>query len=160
MIWAERGIRVGIIIAAAWVVTWLVRRGLQKIRDHAAKSVDKHGGATDVELHKRSATLASVLSKAVSAMVWAVASVMALDQLTFNVQPLIAGLGIAGIALGLGAQTLIKDWLGGFFLLIEDQIRIGDSVTINGTAGGVEELNLRTTVLRSENGAVHVIPNG
>jgi small conductance mechanosensitive channel len=69
-------------------------------------------------------------------------------------------LGIAGIAVGLGAQSLIKDWLGGFFLLLEDHIRIGDSVIINGMSGLVEEINLRTTMLRGENGAVHVIANG
>jgi moderate conductance mechanosensitive channel len=89
-----------------------------------------------------------------------VALVMGLNELTYNVQPLLAGLGVAGLAVGLGAQTLIKDWLGGLFLLLEDQLRIGDSVSINGISGAVEEINLRTTVLRSEDGAVHVIPNG
>ncbi len=85
---------------------------------------------------------------------------MALTELTFHIEPLLAGLGVAGLALGLGAQTLIKDWLGGLFLLLEDQLRIGDSVTINGISGGVEEINLRTTLLRGENGAVHIIANG
>jgi small-conductance mechanosensitive channel len=80
--------------------------------------------------------------------------------LTFLIEPLLAGLGAAGLALGLGAQSLIKDWLGGLFLLIEDQLRIGDAVTINGFSGAVEEINLRTTVLRGENGAVHILSNG
>ena len=62
--------------------------------------------------------------------------------------------------MGLGAQTLIKDWLGGLLILLEDQIRIGDAVTINGFSGTVTEINLRTTVLRGENGAVHIIANG
>ena len=85
---------------------------------------------------------------------------MALTETGFRMEPLLAGLGVAGLALGLGAQTLIKDWLGGLFLLLEDQLRIGDSVIINGIGGGVEEINLRTTLLRGENGAVHVIANG
>src|SRR5262249_51091918 len=89
-----------------------------------------------------------------------VAVVLALRELNIHVEPLLAGLGIAGVAVGLGAQSVIKDWLGGLFLLLEDQIRIGDSVVINDMAGIVEEINLRTTLLRGENGAVHVITNG
>jgi small conductance mechanosensitive channel len=85
---------------------------------------------------------------------------MSLNELTYNIQPLLAGLGVAGLAVGLGAQTLIKDWLGGLFLLLEDQLRLGDGVNINGISGAVEEINFRTTVLRAESGAVHVIPNG
>src|SRR5438477_90545 len=80
--------------------------------------------------------------------------------LILYIQPRLAGLGVAGLALGLGAQALIKDWLGGLLVLLEDQIRIGDAVTINGISGAVEEINLRTTVLRGENGAVHIIANG
>lgn len=86
--------------------------------------------------------------------------VMVLIELGFKIEPLLASLGVAGLALGLGAQTLIKDWLGGLFLLLEDQIRIGDSVTINSFSGTVTEINLRTTVLRAENGAVHIVSNG
>jgi moderate conductance mechanosensitive channel len=101
-----------------------------------------------------------VLSKLSSLLIWLVALVMALNELSFKIEPLLAGLGVAGLALGLGAQTLIKDWLGGLFILFEDQLRIGDGVIINGLSGSVEEINLRTTLLRGENGAVHVIANG
>lgn len=158
--WAERGVRAGILIVLAWLATRIVRAVLRRLRHHAAKTMDKRGGASEIELEKRTVTITLVLAKVISTLIWLVAAVMVLNELTFNVQPLLAGLGVAGLAFGLGAQSLIKDWLGGFLLLIEDQIRVGDSVSINGVAGGVEEINLRTTVLRSENGAVHIIPNG
>ena len=108
----------------------------------------------------RAATIVLALRKLANSAVWVVALVMSLQELNYKIEPLLAGLGIAGLALGLGAQTLIKDWLGGVFLFIEDQVRIGDSVTISGFSGTVEEINLRTIVLRGESGAVHIIPNG
>ena len=160
MNWLERGVRVLIIILLAWAVTRIVRHLLTRLRHQAVNTMDKRGGATEVELEKRSVTITTALTKVVSTLVWLLAIVMSLNELAFNVQPLIAGLGIVGLALGLGAQSIVKDWLGGLFLLFEDQIRLGDSVSINNITGSVEEINLRTTVLRSENGAVHIVPNG
>jgi small conductance mechanosensitive channel len=72
----------------------------------------------------------------------------------------LTGAGIAGLAVGFGAQTLVRDFIGGFFLILEDQIRVGDVAAINGVGGLVEQINLRTIVLRDEEGAVHVFPNG
>jgi small conductance mechanosensitive channel len=158
--WIFRGLRVLTILAAAWLFTHIARRLLRRLRAYAMSSMDRRGAASDLELEKRAATIMTVLAKLVSFIIWLVAVIMALNELTFNVQPLLASLGVAGLALGLGAQALIKDWLGGLLILLEDQIRIGDAVTINGISGAVEEINLRTTVLRSENGAVHVIANG
>ena len=158
--WIFRGLRVVMILAAAWLFTHVARRLLRRLRAYAMHSMDRRGAASDVELEKRAATIMTVLAKLASFVIWMVAVMMALNELTFNVQPLLASLGVAGLALGLGAQALIKDWLGGLLILLEDQIRMGDAVTINGISGSVEEINLRTTVLRSENGAVHVIANG
>ena len=158
--WALRAVRVLVILAGAWVLTRVARRLLGRLRVYTIRLMDRRGEASAVELEKRAATIISVLSKLASMVIWIVALVMALTELTFNIQPLLAGLGAAGLAVGLGAQALIKDWLGGLLVLLEDQIRIGDSVVINGIAGTVEEINLRTVVLRGENGAVHVISNG
>lgn len=149
-----------VILGLAWVMSRVARRLLAKLRVYAIRMMDRRGATTSPDMEKRAATIVSVLGKLVSAAIWMVAAVMALTELTFNIQPLLAGLGVAGLALGLGAQSLIKDWLGGLFMLLEDQVRIGDGVNINGIGGSVEEINLRTTVLRSENGAVHIIPNG
>jgi small conductance mechanosensitive channel len=160
MPWLERGLRVLVILGLAWALTRIARRLFQRLARHAAGVLKRHAGGSQGEIEKRTATIVAALTKAVATAVWIVALVMALHEFQFNIQPLLAGLGLAGLAFGLGAQTLIRDWLGGFFLLIEDQIRIGDAVSINGIAGAVEEINLRTTLLRSENGAVHIIPNG
>jgi small-conductance mechanosensitive channel len=160
MPWAMRGLRVAVILIGAWVLTRIVRRLLVQLRTYTVLVMDRRGNGTTIEMEKRAATLMAVLSKICSLTIWIVALVMALTELTFHIEPILAGLGVAGLALGLGAQTLIKDWLGGLFLLLEDQLRIGDSVSINGISGGVEEINLRTVLLRGENGAVHVIANG
>lgn len=160
MTWAERAVRIIVILALAWIFSRIARRLLGRLRNYAVRVMDRRHEASTGETEKRAATIISVLSKLASMVIWMVALVMALSQGGFDVAPLLAGLGVAGLALGLGAQTLIKDWLGGLFILLEDQLRIGDSVVINGIGGGVEEINLRTTLLRGENGAVHVIANG
>jgi small-conductance mechanosensitive channel len=85
---------------------------------------------------------------------------MILNELGVNISPALTATGIAGVALGFGAQSLVRDVIGGFFLILENQLRVGDSAAINGIGGAVEAINLRTTVLRDEEGIVHVIPNG
>jgi len=158
--WAQRGFRVIVILLGSWLLTHLMRRLIRRLRGYMVHAMDRRGHASPIETENRAATIIAVLSKLTSLFIWIVALAMALTELTFHIEPLLAGLGAAGLAVGLGAQTVIKDWLGGLFLLMEDQLRIGDSVTINGFSGSVEEINLRTTVLRAENGAVHIIPNG
>jgi moderate conductance mechanosensitive channel len=158
--WVFRGIRVMVILAGSWLLTGVTKRLMARLQNYAVRVMDRRGGGTTLEMDKRAATLIAVMTKLASFSIWMIALVMSLTELTFHIEPLLAGLGVAGLALGLGAQTLIKDWLGGLFLLLEDQLRIGDSVTINGISGSVEEINLRTVLLRGENGAVHIIPNG
>lgn len=158
--WIFRGVRVLLILAGAWLLTYVARRLLQRLRTYAMRTMSRRGASSESEMEKRAATIMAVLAKLAAFVIWMIAVVMALNELTFNIQPLLAGLGVAGLALGLGAQTLIKDWLGGLLVLLEDQIRIGDAVTINGISGVVEEINLRTTVLRGENGAINIIANG
>jgi moderate conductance mechanosensitive channel len=160
ILWAERGVRVVVILALAWLFSHIFKRMLTRLRNYTIRVIDRRHEGSTIEMEKRATTLISVLSKVSNMLVWLIALVMALTELNFHIEPLLAGLGVAGLALGLGAQTLIKDWLGGLFLLLEDQLRIGDSVIINGISGGVEEINLRTTQLRGENGAVHIIANG
>ena len=80
--------------------------------------------------------------------------------LDLDITPVLTGAGIAGLAVGFGAQTLVRDIISGFFLILEDQIRVGDAASINGTAGIVEAINLRTVILRDAEGTVHVFPNG
>ena len=158
--WVSRGVKVLVILVGAWLLTRIAGRLLSRARVYTMGIVNRHPEESNFELEKRAATLLTVFRKLVSSLIWLVALVMALTELTFHIEPLLAGLGAAGLAVGLGAQSLIKDWLGGLFLLLEDQIRIGDSVTIGKFSGVVAEINFRTTVLRDENGAVHILPNG
>lgn len=160
MPYLERSLRVAVILLGAWAFSWLARRFLRRLRAFALHAMNKRGDVPSMEQEKRATTIVSALGKVLSVVIWISALVMSLNEMTFNIQPLLAGLGVVGLAVGLGTQQLIKDWMGGLLILVEDQLRIGDSVSINGIGGAVEELNLRTTVLRSESGAVHIISNG
>ncbi|HEY4362237.1 MAG TPA: mechanosensitive ion channel family protein [Bryobacteraceae bacterium] len=158
--WAFRGLRVLLILAIAYVLTRLTGRLLRQLHGYALGFMGRHGSESNFEAEKRASTIVATLRKMAVSLIWLMALGMSLYELQYNIAPLLAGLGVAGIAVGLGAQSLIKDWLGGLFLLLEDQIRIGDAVKIGDVSGSVEEINLRTTILRGENGAVHIIPNG
>ena len=112
----------------------------------------------------RAQTLGGVTASVVRIIVWTFAGLFVLGELGLNLGPLIAGASIVGVALGFGAQTLVKDFLAGFFILAEDQYGVGDEVAIGGesasTVGVVEELSLRITRLRADDGTVWCVPNG
>jgi small conductance mechanosensitive channel len=104
-------------------------------------------------------TLASVINSIASFVVWFLVGMTVLDRVGINLGPLLASAGIAGLAIGFGAQTLVKDFINGFFVLLEDQYNIGDAVRLAGVKGTVEDMSLRRTVLRDDDGTVHIIPN-
>jgi len=104
-------------------------------------------------------TLASVINSIASFVVWFLVGLTVLDRVGINLGPLLASAGIAGLAIGFGAQTLVKDFINGFFVLLEDQYNIGDGVRLAGVKGTVEDMSLRRTVLRDDDGTVHIIPN-
>lgn len=108
----------------------------------------------------RARTLAGVAASMVRAVVWSVAALLVLDQIGINLGPLIAGASIVGVALGFGAQSLVRDFLSGFFILAEDQYGVGDTITVIDVTGTVEEVNLRVTRLRGADGTVWFVPNG
>jgi small conductance mechanosensitive channel len=93
-------------------------------------------------------------------VIWAIAGLMALDKLGFNLGPLLAGAGVLGIAIGFGSQTLVRDFLSGIFMLVEDQFGVGDVINVGEASGVVEALSLRTTRLRSVDGTLWHVPNG
>jgi len=159
----EHGIalmRVSIILIAAFVVQGLLRRVIRKIKENVLEVMRRHASGSEIEMTKRADTLASIIRKTLVTVLWFVAIMTALRQLGFDLAPILAGAGVAGVALGFGAQSIVKDVISGFFLLIENQIRVNDVCVLNGTGGLVEEINLRTTVLRSLDGVVHIFPNG
>lgn len=152
--------RIVLILILAYICTRVVGRLLQTLRRYVIKMMLKAGGGTEYEIEKRVQTVSGLMRKALFLVLWSMAGIMILKELNFDIRPLLAGAGVVGVAVGFGAQSIVKDVLGGLFLLMENQIRVNDVAVINGTGGLVEEMNLRTTVLRGEDGAVHVFPNG
>jgi small conductance mechanosensitive channel len=114
----------------------------------------------DLEWQRRASTLGGILTRLVTVTVWSLAALMLLRELSIDVLPILTTAGIAGLAIGFGAQNLVRDVISGFFMILEDQVRVGDMARINGTSGVIEQVNLRTIVLRDGEGAVHVFPNG
>jgi moderate conductance mechanosensitive channel len=113
-----------------------------------------------VELKKRMDTLDDLGARVIQAFIVAIAALMILGKLGLDIGPAVAGLGVIGIAVGFGAQTLVRDYLNGALILVENQFSIGDVVRLAGVAGTVEDFNLRRTTVRDLDGVVHTIPNG
>ncbi|HXE76302.1 MAG TPA: mechanosensitive ion channel family protein [Candidatus Xenobia bacterium] len=152
------GLRILLIIIGAWFLGRLLHLFLTRLPLFMAK---KEGTLTErLEREKRIATLSNLTGWVITIAVLGVAGLMVLREFGVNITPILTGAGIAGLAVGFGAQNLVRDVIAGFFLILEDQVRIGDVVVINGKAGLVESLQLRTIVLRDFEGTVHIIPNG
>ncbi len=117
-------------------------------------------GLDALERAKRTQTLGALVRNVTTVLIVAVATLIILTQFEINITPVLTGAGIIGLAVGFGAQTLVRDIITGFFLIFENQVRVGDVAAINGTGGLVEAINLRTIVLRDLEGIVHVFPNG
>jgi small-conductance mechanosensitive channel len=112
------------------------------------------------ENRKRADTLGNVLVTSGQIFIVAIAGFMVLSELGINIAPILTGVGVAGIAIGFGAQTLVKDYLAGLFIILENQYRVGDVVTVSGISGLVEQIDLRRTILRDLDGIQHVVSNG
>ena len=150
------GMRIVIIAVAAYV---LIRAGSSATR-RFEREMSQGTGLDVIERTKRVQTLGRLLRHTLTIASVVIASLMILREIGIDITPVLTGAGIVGLAVGFGAQTLVRDFISGFFLILEDQIRVGDVAAINGQGGLVEEVNLRTVVLRDELGAVHVFPNG
>ncbi len=179
-----RPAKIALIVLVAWGASVLVRRAIRKLTaeiaepgsqnrirqirrrarrararaSHRAASVDT--GALSLRAAARAKTLAQVLRSLASILIWAIAGITILGELGVNLGPLIAGAGIAGVAFGFGAQSLVKDFLSGVFMLVEDQYGVGDIIDVGEASGTVEAVTLRTTRLRDVEGIVWHIPNG
>ena len=137
------------------VVDVSIRRLLER---RAAES--EPGVLARAELERRVRTVGRLIVNIAGVVIAVIAVLMALDLFGIDIGPAIAGLGIAGIAVGLGAQTLVKDWLAGIFVVVENQYNQGDRVRIAGVEGIVEDFSLRRTKLRDPDGTIHTVPNG
>ena len=119
-----------------------------------------HTDLSDEDVHKRRNTLISMFSAVLRVMVWLIAGFTILRRLGIDLTPLLAGASVMGVAIGFGAQSMIKDFLAGLFIILENQYRVGDVVDLEGSAGTVEQITIRSTTVRDTDGNVHYIPNG
>ena len=164
------------ILVAAWVVNRLARRGMRGVlRTLRSGAVQERVGSLraatpgallqtaehSIRAEQRIDALTSVLRSLVTVVIYTVAAFMVLGEVGINLGPLLAGAGILGVALGFGSQSLVKDFLSGVFILVEDQFGVGDIVELDGqTAGVVDAVSLRTTRLRAVDGTLWHVPNG
>ena len=145
-------LKIVIIFLVAFVIRFILIRANNRLVRQAFGSNQRRD--------QRSSTISSVLNTVTSVIIWGTAILMSLTVVGVNIAPLLASAGIAGVALGFGAQTLVKDYISGIFLIVEDQYGIGDEVEIGTVRGKVEGVALRTTRVRDEAGVLWYIRNG
>lgn len=150
-----RFIRIIGISAGAYIVLRILRLAVNEVEQYVRQK-----DAAALEAQKRAATLGKIINNAAAVLVISVSAMMVLSEFGMNITPIITGAGIVGLAVGFGAQNLVRDVISGFFIILEDQLRVGDVAKINGTGGTVEAIRLRTTLLRDGQGTVHIFPNG
>jgi small conductance mechanosensitive channel len=156
---SQASLRILVILVVGYILTRFLRAGIRQLEAILIKA----GEATETTpgaARKRVTTLTGLLKTVALALIWGVVVVMALAQIGLDITPILAGAGILGLAIGFGAQNLVRDLIGGFFMVLENQVRVGDVAIINGTGGLVEAITFRTIVLRDLAGVVHVFPHG
>jgi small conductance mechanosensitive channel len=154
----EWSVSSGLHVLLVIILTWVALKVAKKLSNRLIESIT--GRSNDMEFQKRAQTLVGVTRYAMILVITIVAGLMVLEELGIEIGPVLAAAGIMGLAVGFGAQSLVKDVISGFFILLDDQIRVGDVVEIAGKGGLVEKVNLRVTVLRDLAGNVHYVPNG
>jgi small conductance mechanosensitive channel len=159
-LWSEMGgaatttLRIIVIVVAAWVLIGVLQRAIRAFRVRIASRLD------DREAVKRAETLGRVFRYVAAVVVSLIAGMLVLGELGISVAPILGAAGVVGLAVGFGAQSLVKDYFTGFFILLENQIREGDVVKLGDHAGLVEVVTLRFVQLRDYDGCVHFVPNG
>ncbi|OGI05135.1 MAG: hypothetical protein A2104_07400 [Candidatus Melainabacteria bacterium GWF2_32_7] len=152
----EAALRVGLIIVVSLIIIKIAIIFAEKVR----KIIESTSLINDDRLKLRTQTITRIINSFIVVFISLIAFMLILGELGLNLAPVIAGVGVLGLAVSFGAQNLVKDIITGFFILLEDQYGIGDIIKIDDHAGVVETMNLRTTVLRDLEGNVHIIPNG
>ena len=152
-------LRILLILVLAWIAIHAAKVGLQRLEQRLVASGRQQGDMAG-EAAKRAETLVRLLRQAIVIVIWVMALLIVLNELGVAVAPILASAGVVGLAVGFGAQNLVRDVISGFFMILENQVRIGDVAVVNGTGGLVEQINFRTLVLRDLSGVVHIFPNG
>jgi small-conductance mechanosensitive channel len=153
---AGHGIRVLLIILAAVLAV----RALEAAMGRLEHVITSRGERVLHEQRRRAVTLANIFRSTGLIVIFVVSGLLVLEEFSLDITPLLAGASVVGLAIGLGAQTLVRDMIGGLFVLIEDQYHIGDTVRVAGVTGTVEDISLRATHLRDADGTLHLVPNG
>jgi small conductance mechanosensitive channel len=168
----SKPIRIVVVFFVAWIAVRIARRIISRFVRHLSGGVEKlattragvalvdTGPMSRTRRTQRADTVGAVLRSIVSLIIWSVAVLTILETLGINLAPLLATAGVAGIALAFGAQSLVRDFLSGMFMLVEDQFGVGDVIDAGVATGTVEGISLRTTRLRDLDGVVWHIPNG
>ena len=152
-------LRIGLVLVIGYIAIRFMRLGLhqlERVMILASDKTDQESGTAS----KRAATLTGILRTIALSAIWAIIIIESLQLVGLDIAPILAGAGILGLAVGFGAQNLVRDLISGFFIILEDQIRLGDVAVINGTGGTVETITFRTITLRDFSGVVHIFPNG
>jgi small-conductance mechanosensitive channel len=149
-------LKVLLIVVVTLVVLWIARRVIRRVISSRIPRVREE---KPDELASRSETLSKVIIQVLSFIVWVIALMMILGVLGVNITPILAAVGVAGLAVGFAAQNIIRDYIHGFFIVMEDWYRVGEVATVAGISGVVEVMNLRRTILRDINGSLHNVPN-
>lgn len=150
------GVKAGAVVIAAWFFGKIGKRLILQMVVSAAG----RGAKLSDSQKQRINTLAKVFSSTFNFFLWIIAILTILPEFGINIAPLLAGAGLAGLAIGMGAKNLIQDYLAGIVILLEDQYRIGEEINIAGVRGSAADINLRRTALKDEQGIMHFIPNG
>jgi small conductance mechanosensitive channel len=151
--------RLALALVGGFILARVLRTLLAQLERVLVRAGERTGALAAVT-RSRVATLTSVLRTLALVVLWSVVAVICLSQLGLDVRPILAGAGIVGLAVGFGAQYLVRDVIAGFFLVLEDQVRVGDVAVVNGTGGLVETVTFRTIVLRDLAGTLHIFQNG
>ena len=138
----------------------IVGFSVKKLNKKLLNNAKKNDNADTDEAGKRINTLTSILHGAIKVILWLILIMIVLQKISINIAPILAGAGIVGVAVGFGAQEMVRDYIAGFFIILENQIRTGDVAIIDGTWGLVEKVEFRTITLRDLSGVVHIIQNG
>lgn len=152
-------LRIAIILAAAYLGARFLRVAIERLESLLIRAASASDTSLD-SASKRIRTLTGVIWTISFGVIWFMAVLIALGQIGVDLGPILAGAGIVGLAVGFGAQHLVRDLVTGFFLILENHIRIGDTAVINGTTGMVEAITFRTIILRDVSGTVYIFPNG
>lgn len=156
---AKSGMHILIVLAIGYAGVRFVKLGLSHMETVISRAGERTESVPGMA-KKRAATLTGILRTIALTFIWAIVIVEVLTLVGLDIRPVLAGAGILGLAVGFGAQNLVRDLISGFFIILEDQIRLGDVAIINGTGGLVEAITFRTITLRDFSGVVHVFPNG